>query len=220
MISEPSTLLTDYALAALTFALAWRLRSRLEGQRARAFWAVALLALALAALLGGTYHGFAPSLGELARLLLWKATVLSIGVAAAAMIAGSAAAAARERLRRSLTVFAAAAFVAYGAWMLFHNAYVFVVIDTAIAIVLVALLHGGSAEARRLPGSSWMLAAAAVSAIAAAIQASGFALHRHFNHNDLYHVTQMAAMGMFYAGVRRLRDRACCANPGRRRQAR
>jgi hypothetical protein len=44
--------------------------------------------------------------------------------------------------------------------------------------------------------------------LAAAVQASGFALHRHFNHNDLYHVVQIAAMVLFYTGARRLRDRS------------
>jgi hypothetical protein len=31
-------------------------------------------------------------------------------------------------------------------------------------------------------------------------------LHRHFNHNDLYHVIQVAAMLLFYRGARRLTD--------------
>jgi hypothetical protein len=33
--------------------------------------------------------------------------------------------------------------------------------------------------------------------------ASGIALHPHFNHNDLYHVVQIAAMLLFYRGIRR-----------------
>ena len=40
---------------------------------------------------------------------------------------------------------------------------------------------------------------------AAAAQASGFDLHRHFNHNDLYHVVQIAAMVIFYRGARLMR---------------
>jgi hypothetical protein len=34
----------------------------------------------------------------------------------------------------------------------------------------------------------------------------GFALHQHFNHNDLYHVIQIAAMVLFYIGAKQLRD--------------
>jgi hypothetical protein len=36
-------------------------------------------------------------------------------------------------------------------------------------------------------------------------QASGFALHRHFNHNDLYHVIQIAALLFCYLGVRTIK---------------
>lgn len=43
--------------------------------------------------------------------------------------------------------------------------------------------------------------------LAASVQASGFALHRHFNHNDLYHVIQIAAMVLLFVGARQLRDR-------------
>ncbi len=43
--------------------------------------------------------------------------------------------------------------------------------------------------------------------LAALAQASGVALHRHFNHNDLYHVIQMAALYAFYRGGALLVDR-------------
>jgi hypothetical protein len=43
----------------------------------------------------------------------------------------------------------------------------------------------------------------AVSVLAGLAQASGLALHERFNHNDLYHVLQIAAMFLFYRGVRR-----------------
>ena len=40
------------------------------------------------------------------------------------------------------------------------------------------------------------------------MQASGFAPHPSFNHNDLYHVIQVAAMFLLYRGARTLNDRA------------
>jgi hypothetical protein len=54
--------------------------------------------------------------------------------------------------------------------------------------------------------NGWILAGVAVCVVAALVQASGFALHRHFNHNDLYHLIQIAAMALLYRGARRLRD--------------
>jgi hypothetical protein len=47
----------------------------------------------------------------------------------------------------------------------------------------------------------------ALAVVGAGVQASGFALHRHFNHNDLFHVIQLAATVLFYRGALRLRDR-------------
>jgi hypothetical protein len=34
-----------------------------------------------------------------------------------------------------------------------------------------------------------------------AVQQSGFSFHKHFNHNDIYHVFQMGSMFLLYKGV-------------------
>jgi hypothetical protein len=182
-VSEPTTVLTDYALAAVSGFLGLRLfpYSRC--------WSVAFLALALGALLGGTWHGF------LQNDLLWKSTTLSVGVASFGMVAGSAAAVTTGGLRGTLIAFAVVKLIAYAAWMLYHDDFIWVVADTASALLIVAILH-----AWRFSG--WMLAGVAVSVLAGLAQVSGLALHAHFNHNDLYHVLQTAAMFLFYRGVR------------------
>lgn len=205
-IAEPSTLLTDYALAGVTGWLAWSLFRSREGQRARSFWALAFTALALAAALGGTWHGFAPAFAPIAVVLLWKATVLSVGIASFGMLAGSAFAATAGSTRKSLLVIAAMKLAIYSGWMVGHSEYIYVIADTGTALVLVAALHLWSAA--RDHASRWILAGVGVSVLAAGAQASGFALHRHFNHNDLYHVIQIAAMILFYAGAKRLHDRS------------
>jgi hypothetical protein len=182
-IAEPVTTLTDYALAVVCAVLGWKLVS------ASKLWAAAFLALAAAALLGGTWHGFVQS------DLLWKATVLSVGIASFAMIAGSAREATRGFLRTALVFFAGLKLAAYTGWMLRHDDFIWVVADTAIALVAVGLLHLWKLNRA-------MLAGVVLSFLAGAVQASGLALHEHFNHNDLYHLIQIAAMFAFYRGVR------------------
>jgi hypothetical protein len=204
MIAEPVTMLTDYALAGVTASLAFSLYRRREGRRARSLWTLALAALALAALLGGTSHGFAPTLSPLAATLLWKATVLSVGVASFGLLAGSAAGTASVPVARIFLVLAAAKLAIYSAWMLFHDEYLYVIVDTGTALAGIAMLHLWSVATKRDIASAWMLAGVAISLLAAAVQASGFALHRNFNHNDLYHLIQIAAMFLFHAGARRL----------------
>jgi len=134
----------------------------------------------VAAFLGGTWHGLVQS------DLLWKATLLSAGVASFGMVAGSAFATTSGIPRKLLVGFAAAKLVCYTAWMLFHDDFIWVIADSGSALALVGLLH--------LWRFNGILAGVAVSVAAALVQASGFASHPHFNHNDRYHVIQIAAM--------------------------
>ena len=183
-MNEPTTVLTDYALAAVSAWLGIKLFSASRG------WAIAFLALALGALFGGTWHGFWKS------DVLWKATTLCVGVASLGMLVGSTQHATQGWTRRLLIAFAVVKFAVYSAWMLRHDDFIWVIADTGAALLLVALLH-----LYRFNG--WMLAGVAVSVLAGLAQASGMALHAHFNHNDLYHVIQIAAMALFYRGVKR-----------------
>jgi uncharacterized membrane protein len=83
--------------------------------------------------------------------------------------------------------------------MLSHDAFLYVVIDTGIAFIVVAALH-------LWKWNGAILAGVAVSIVGALVQASGFRLHEHFNHNDLYHVIQVAALVLLYRGAKRLQS--------------
>ena len=155
------------------------------------------VALALGAALGGTHHGF-----ELEAL--WKPTVWTIGVASGAMFAGSACATTSGRVREALVALAVVKLGAFWQWTWGDDRFIWVVVDTGSAFAVVALLH---LWRLREPGSQAILAGVGLSVVAGAVQAAGFDLHRHFNHNDLYHVIQIAAMLAYYRGVRRLADR-------------
>lgn len=192
-VSEPMTLATDYLLGAVTAWLCILLARNREAQRSRTFWALAFAAVALAAFLGGTWHGF------LQGDLLWKATLLAAGGASFAMLAGSAFAVLSGMPRAVLLVLASVKFLVYAAVMLTRNEFILVVIDSGIAFALVAALHLWRLNA-------WIVAGVAVSVLGAFVQASGLAPHRHFNHNDLYHVIQVAAMFLLYRGARRFTD--------------
>jgi len=89
-ISEPVTMLTDYAMALACFVFAARL-ARLIGPRTKVsvwFWCAAFVATGIAAAIGGSFHGFVTYLEPGTHRSLWNLTMGAIGAAGAFMAAG------------------------------------------------------------------------------------------------------------------------------------
>lgn len=78
-----------------------------------------------------------------------------------------------------------------------------------IAGTLAAAIDRNSSTAQ------WLLSGLGVSAVGLVLLGSGLSLHRHFNHNDLYHSVQAVALYLFFRGARLLEDRP---KTGSRRQ--
>jgi hypothetical protein len=156
-ITEPVTMLTDYALAAacLYFAL---LLARNMGSRNRVsawLWCAAFLASAVAALLGGIYHGLALHFDASTRESMWNLLIYAVGVSNGCMIGG------------------------------IHAAYI-----------------------QREDGTiKWIASGVLVTIVGAIIQQSGFRRHSDFNHNDIFHLIQIAAFYLLFKGACTLRDR-------------
>jgi len=87
-ITEPTTLITDYALAIISIAFGvLLLRSRTH--RGTLLWGIGFLALAGAGITGGSFHGFRTSMSDTAHRSLWNITLLLIGASAGFMISGA-----------------------------------------------------------------------------------------------------------------------------------
>ena len=84
-IHEPATLLTDCGLAAVAGGLAARLLRHPAENRARRWLAWALALTAIAALVGGTYHGFAPNVAPHVADAWWWVALCLIDTMSAAM---------------------------------------------------------------------------------------------------------------------------------------
>jgi hypothetical protein len=96
-LSEPATLLTDYALAFLCVWFALSLRRRPDGRKA-GLWITAFSVTGFAALAGGTAHGFRIPLGE-SWSLVWRTTVVAIALGSALLIAAGARSALRPQAK-------------------------------------------------------------------------------------------------------------------------
>jgi ribose/xylose/arabinose/galactoside ABC-type transport system permease subunit len=84
-VTEPATMLTDYALTAVCAWFAFSLSRRAEGRKV-GLWVAAFAVTAFAALAGGTAHGFRIPLGENHRLV-WTTTVVAIAAGSALLVA-------------------------------------------------------------------------------------------------------------------------------------
>ena len=157
------TLLTDFLLAAVSAWLAWRLRGLQP--RARHWWSIAFASLALGALLGGTWRHAAqrpPLEGD--APLRWRGE-LRHGRRLGATFSGRTRCRALDRGREA---------VFYWWWMLGHDEFIYVVLDTGIGFAAVAAMH-------LWRWNGWIVAGVVVSVGAALVQASGVRLHAHFN---------------------------------------
>lgn len=201
-------MLTDYMLAALGLWFGSRILARARGynESARRNWGSAFLAMALGAALGGTSHGFALVLDAGTKTLIWKATVFSIGLVSYFVLNAMARALWSRRVAGWVQIFAVLKLAAYWWWMASHDEFVYVIADYAPSLLFAMAAGFWLWGKRRAAAGAWIAAGVAVSFVGAGVQMSGFALHPSFNHNDLYHVIQMAGLALLYGGARDLDD--------------
>jgi hypothetical protein len=200
-ITEPATLLTDYVLAAFTAVLAVRLLARSAGAPRVRCWAGAFFATAVGGFTGGTFHGFRTSLGEPAASATWFVTMYAIGAASCAMLIAVVVATLRGAARRWLVFAACAKLAAYLVWVTAHPEFRYAIYDYGSSMAAMVVLEVAAPPHGLTRSGRWIVAGIGVSVVAAIVQQSGWQVHRHFNHNDLFHVIQAIAVWLLYRGA-------------------
>ena len=110
-------------------------------------------------------------------------------------------------MRRFVILIPYVQLIAYVLWMATHDDFRYAIYDYACTNLSIVGLQLYAGISRRAVSAPWLIGGVLVSFLAAAIQVNEIALHRQFNHNDLYHVIQMAGMYLFYRGAYTLTDR-------------
>jgi len=202
------TVATDFVLALLGIWFAIRLFSlaRKVRQTSVQSWGWAFLATAAAALAGGVAHGWPDALSEWGGNIVWKAAVYSVGVASFCFVAGTGKAVLSRAAASWLTGAAFLKLCVYWGWMSGHDDFRYVIYDYAPSMLVVLGLSLYLWRRRHEESGAWLSAGVVISFAGAGVQASGWGLHEHFNHNDIYHVIQMVGLAALYGGARRLRD--------------
>lgn len=202
---EVVTMVTDYLLAATGFGAAMWLWKSAAGVPGR-WWAVAFVATGVAAVLGGTSHGYAPVIDKQTHGLVWRLTYVTVGIANFCILYGAALAAVPRRFFRAAVAVLLARMLAVAAALIVVAQFRFVLYDYAITLVgLLAL--AAALGARRQPGARWIVAGVAASTIGAVVQLARIGQGRVFNHNDLFHVVQAIGIALYARGGRELGTR-------------
>lgn len=200
-LMEPDVTLTDYGLAIECMVLTGLVYAYGTPGNALRFWFTAFfVALGVAALIGGTFHGFIGSQSPLGRTALWPATLVALGVAALALWNIGATLILSKRVADWVFWGALFAFAVYVLLILFSSRAFWIAIINympASVFLLVAFLVVYSRS-----GMNYLLVGVigiVLTFIAATVQHTGISIHaRYFNHNALYHLIQAVALFLIY----------------------
>jgi len=164
---------------------------------------VALFAsVAVAAVAGGTVHGFFPEDASVGNRLLWLLTLLSIGGTAAAMVA-VALRLATSASDASLIAVAALGWIGYAGIVLLGSRDFLVAIGAYLPAALLLLAALILRRVRGRPkGTLAGLIGILLALVGAVGQQAGIGIHPvHFDHNAVYHLVQMAALYLLFRGA-------------------
>jgi hypothetical protein len=193
--------LTDYGLAIECALLAAFLyRTPTTAVPLRFYFVAFFCAVGLAALLGGTDHGFLLDKTTRLRAIVWKGTLLAIGLSALAAWQAGALLIAPTPARwiRAGTV---VVFIGYLFAVARSDAFLVAIVHYLPAVMFLLAVFGW----RYLRGQEqhylWGVVALLLMFVAAGVQQARIGLHPVlFNHNALYHLIQaVALLLLFYA---------------------
>lgn len=207
MIHEPDVTLTDYGLAVEAIVLAWLLRRKLAAHAVlRSSFVWFYLSIAVAAILGGTYHGFLPAMDRLTAGILWRAVLITIGVTAfagwrigAQLLFSSTVAAWVSRI-------AAVELALYALVAIFvEQSFALAIVNYLPAVFFLVLSFAISFARSRDRATLLGLAGLLLTLVAAAVQHLQISLHPlYFNHNAFYHLLQGVALIAIFIAARKL----------------
>ena len=196
---NPTTVLTDYLLGLVSFGCA--LASLRRAGAANRFWALAFGAQGIGACAAATAHAVESSPPGPLEVATWRAALVGAGLSNAGLLAAGIAGRLAGPWRAVGLLLCGVKLAAYLALLTRRQDFRLVVIDNLVATAAVAALqaaprrHAGAGDGRPI------VAALALSVAGGAVQQRGVRLHRHFDHNDLFHVIQTAATLLLHRGA-------------------
>ncbi|MCH7887502.1 MAG: hypothetical protein IIA58_06035, partial [Candidatus Marinimicrobia bacterium] len=153
------TMITDYLLGVWTLYLAFKLTR--EGirlaQRSILIWGASFAATGMAALIGGTSHGFALYFGEMTKTVIWASTLYAIGFTSLFLLSAVIIATIKNPLRKWLIAVVAVKFILFAVWIFSHLEFKYVIYDYVPAMVGVLILQVYGKYRRGDRSAAWII---------------------------------------------------------------
>ena len=202
--TEQTTAATDLIIAVLAVVARAYLRNNgPSGLRGR-LWRGVLLLLAIAALLGAIGHGTV--LSSAVYTVVWALAYLALALLVALFLLATIRDCVGDNAaRRAVPVLLVIALAFFGYAMLDPENFLPFILYELSAMTLSLTGFVWITMRGELPGAPWITAAIAVNILAAAIQAegsAGFTLIWSFDHNGVFHLVQILAIGLLVHGLR------------------
>ena len=201
--AEITTSLTDVLLAVESLVIAaWLWRHKAGNRWKAGVWVWVFGLMAAASVLGAVTHGLVLPL--FLNEILWKPLYLCLGLAVSLFLVGVLFDwQGRDVARRFMPASIVAGLSFFLITLFYSTAFlVFVLYEAAVMVFSLAVyVYLGST--RRLRGAGMMAVAILVSLVAAGIQSSGmaFTLVVPFDHNGIFHLVQLAGLGLLGIGL-------------------
>ena len=198
-IVEPMTMVTDFMITIVAAFCFFKLKKH----KASKYWQQAFVFLGLSALAGGAHHGFSNLWSEELNFYSWKLTLLSIG-GVSLNLAFEAIYRLKTKYSKSLrTLFALKTSLYFVVILFFADQFFVVILEYLPNLIFLLMISIYLFFKERMQTHFYIIIGVLISLMAAGIQVSGWSLHEHFNHNDLYHVVQIIGLIFYYKSALR-----------------
>ena len=194
-----TTAITNYMMGSIGLYLGWQ-TLQIQDSLFHILWACSFFSLSLGAFLGGSHYVFGPRLPNYITKVIWMLTLIFVGITGLFLAGSAATFYINETGKFGLMLGSAILVIKYVLGLnkndTFHYAIKFYV--TLIILALIGFIPAFFSLG--YTGALQIVIGLLVNLSAAGVQASGLTLHKHFNHNDLFHVIQIMGMILIYRG--------------------
>ena len=203
MIAEPDVALTDYALVVESFLFTFWIH-RSHPSNSLKLWFVLLFgSIGLAALVGGTVHGFLTDSQSPASRVCWLMTMILLGITALSESGIAARLLFARQPGNVLIIGVALIFAIYVAIVLRNASFRIAVVDYLVGLVLLAIAFVQVYLRHRTRAALAGVAGLLLTVGASAVQQAHISIDpRYFNHNALYHLLEAIALFLIYRAAR------------------